>query len=228
MFQEFDQTLSTVTKKDIKTRGLIGAYRAVSLLAVVGLVFSLFTPLMLLSNWFILCPLIGILCGLVGLYQIIASPFDYTGRYFAIAAVCVSLVCGISAGGWGIWRYYFSIPEGYTVIHFLELRIDEKTKQFPPHIVKLAKNKEKIYIDGFMFPGRQMAGIKDFTLVRTVEHCKFCSPEQNPFDMIYIHMQGDLEVKHRRTKVNVGGVLYLNEHFRYGEIPFAIEADYFR
>ncbi len=228
MSQEFDQTLSTVTKKDIKTRGLIGNYRAVSALAVVGLLFSLFTPLMLLSNWFVLCPMIGVLCGLIGLYQVLSSPFDYTGRYFAVAGVILSLLLGLAAGGWSIWRYYFSIPEGYTVVHFLELRPDPETKQFSPRITKLAKDKEKIYIRGFMFPGRQMAGIKDFTLVRTVEHCKFCSPEQNPFDMIYIHMVGEMEVRYRRTAVHVGGILHLNEHFRYGEIPYLIEADCFR
>lgn len=225
---EFDQSLSTVTKKDIRTRGLVGNYRAVSVLAVVGLLFSLFTPLMLLSGWFILCPLIGLLCGLVGLYQVLSSPFDYTGRYFAVTGVILSIILALAAGGWSIWRYYFSIPDGYTPVHFLELRPDEDTKQFSPRIVKLAEEKQKIYIRGFMYPGRQMAGIKNFTLVRTVEHCKFCSPEQNPFDMIYIHMIGEQEVRHRRTAVHIGGVLHLNKRYRVGEIPYMIQADYFR
>ncbi len=228
MSQEFDQTLRTVSKKNIKTRGIIGAYQAVSTLAVVGLLFSLLTPLMLLSNWFLLCPLVGFLCGLFGLYQIFASPFDYTGRYFAIASVSLSLVFGMAAGGWGVWRYYFNVPEGYTVVNFLELQRDEKTKQFSPRVVALAKNKDKVYLTGFMMPGRQMSGITDFTLVRTVAHCKFCQPEQNPFDMIYVHMLHDLEVDYNRNRVHIGGILHLNEDFKHGDIPFTMDADFFR
>lgn len=228
MSQEFDQTLSIVSKEQIESTGVAVGYRAVSVLAVVAFVFSLFTPLMLLSMWFVICPLIGSVCGLIGLYKILSCPFDYTGRPFALAAITVSLLLGLAASAWWVRNYYFSVPDGYTAVNFLELRRDEETNEFPAHIVQLAKEKRKIYIRGYMYPGRQMADIQNFMLVRTVEHCKFCSPEQNPFDMISIHCKGDLRAIFRTKPVHVGGVLHLNEGFRYGELPYHIEADLFR
>ncbi|MDR3197770.1 MAG: hypothetical protein LBU34_07855 [Planctomycetaceae bacterium] len=228
MSQEFDQSLSTVSKEEIGSTGITVGYRAISVLAVIAFVFSLFTPLMLLSNWFVICPLLGAICGLFGLYRILSCPFDYAGRNFALAGIIFSLVLGLAASGWEIWNYYFSIPYGYTVINFLDLRPDSKTNKLPEHIIAIAKEHRKVYLRGFMYPGRQLAGIENFMLVRTVSHCKFCSPEQNPFDMISVHCVGDLKVPFRTRAVHIGGELYVNPEFRYGELPYHIEADLFR
>jgi hypothetical protein len=228
MLQEFDESISTITKEEISGKGITVGYRAVSILAVVAFVLSLFTPLMLLSNWFIIFPLIGAVCGVFGLYNILSCPFDYTGRGFALGGIIFSFLLGITAAGWGTWHYFFSIPYGYTVVHFLELRPDEKTNRLPEHILKLAEEQRKVYIKGYMYPGRQLSGIQNFTLVRTQEHCKFCAPEQNPFDMITVFCTGDLRAQFRTKIVNVGGTLYVNEDFRYGELPYHIEADLFQ
>jgi len=228
MSQEFDESISTITKEEISGRGITVGYRAVSILAVIAFVLSLFTPLMLLSNWFMIFPLIGATCGIFGLYNILSCPFDYTGRGFALGGIIFSFVLGIAAAGWGIYLYYFNVPYGYTQVQFLELRPDEKTNQLPEHILKLAEERRKIYIKGYMYPGRQLSGIQNFMLVRTVEHCKFCSPEQNPFDMISIHCKGDLRAQFRTKIVSIGGELYVNEDYRYGELPYHIEADIFR
>ena len=228
MTQEFDESISTITKEEISGKGITVGYRAVSILAVIAFVLSLFTPLMLLSNWFIIFPLIGAVCGIFGLYNILSCPFDYTGRGFALAGICFSFLLGIAAAGWGIWHYYFSVPYGYTAVQFLELRRDEQTKKLPEHILKLAEEQRKVYIKGYMYPGRQLSGIQNFMLVRTQEHCKFCSPEQNPFDMISVHCTGDLRGTFRTKTVYVGGTLHINEDFRYSELPYHIEADLFR
>lgn len=225
---EFDQTLSTVSKEQMKSSGVTIGYRAISVLAIVAFVFSLFTPLMLLSNWFVLFPLVGAVCGLFGLYNILSCPFDYTGRNFALTGIVFSLVIGVAAAGWGTWNYYFHIPYGYTAVHFLDLRPDPVTNKLPDKILEIGRENRKIYVRGFMYPGRQLSGIRNFMLVRTVEHCKFCSPEQNPFDMISVHCVGDLRVPFRTRAVHVGGELYVNENFRYGELPYHIEADIFR
>ena len=228
MSQEFDESISTITKEEISGRGITVGYKAVSILAVVAFVLSLFTPLMLLSNWFIIFPLIGALCGIFGLYNVLSCPFDYTGRGFALGGIIFSLLLGFGAVAWGVYLYYFNVPYGYTAVLFLELRPDEKTNRLPEHIVKLAEEQRKVYIRGYMYPGRQLSGIQNFMLVRTQEHCKFCTPEQNPFDMISIHCTGELRAQFRTKAVHVGGTLYVNENFRYGELPYHIEADLFR
>ena len=229
MSQEFDESISKITKEEISGRGIAVGYRAVSILAIIAFVLSLFTPLMLLSNWFIIFPMIGAICGIFGLHNILSCPFDYTGRGFALGGIIFSFLLGIGSAGWGIWHYYFSIPYGYTVVQFTELLpVDERSNKLPDHILKLAKEERKIYIKGYMYPGRKSVE-QDFTLVRTQEHCKFCSPQQNPFDMIYVHCLGDLRATYRSTKaIYVGGTLYVNEEFKYGELPYYIEADLVR
>ena len=182
---------------------------------------------MLLSNWFVFFPLIGAVCGIFGLYNILSCPFDYTGRGFALAGIIFSFMLGIAAAGFGVWHYYFSIPYGYTLIQFEELRPDDK-HNIPEHILKFAAEERKVYIKGYMYPDRLLSGIQDFMMVRTKEHCKFCSPVKNPFDMIGVHCTGELRLRYRTTPVSVGGTLYVNPGFRHGELPYLIEADIFR
>ncbi|MDR1923746.1 MAG: hypothetical protein LBQ66_05160 [Planctomycetaceae bacterium] len=227
---EFDQTISKVTDEEIGATGVRVGYRAMSVLAIIAFVFSLCTPLMLLSSWFVLFPIIGAACGVWGLIRILSSPFDYTGRAFAVAGVVVSLVLGVVAGGIGLWQYYYSAPSGYEVLDFLDLRPDADKYKTSPHninpaILELAKDHRKVYVRGFMFPGNQMAGIQDFMMVRLVAHCKFCAPEKNPFDMISVHCSGDLRATYRMNAVHVGGELYFNANYVRGELPFHIEAD---
>ena len=228
MTQEFDESISKITKEEISGRGITVGYRAVSILAVIAFILSLFTPLMLLSNWFIFFPMIGAICGIFGLYNIISCPFDYTGRGFALSGIVFSFVLGIAAAGWGVWLYYFSIPYGYTLVHFSELRADDN--KVPERILQLASEHRKVFIKGYMYPGRQLSGIQNFTLVRSAEHCKFCTTQLNPFDMINVHCKGVLRATHRHNRtVNVGGELFIDEEFsRLGGTPYYIEADLFR
>jgi len=228
MTQEFDKSISTITKEEITGRGITVGYRAVSILAVVAFILSLFTPLMLLSNWFIIFPLIGAICGVFGLYNILSCPFDYTGRGFALGGIVFSFLLGIAAAGWGVYLYYFNIPYGYTAVTFQDLRPDERTNRLPEPIVKLAAEQRKVYIRGFMYPGRQLSGIQNFVLVRTQDHCKYCMTQLKPHDMINVHCTGDLRAQFRTKAVHVGGVLYINENPRFGEPLYLIDADLFR
>ena len=226
--QEFDQSISTITKEEISGRGITVGYRAVSFLAVIAFVLSLFTPLMLLSNWFFIFPLLGALCGVFGLYNILSCPFDYTGRGFAMTGIICSFVLGIAAAGWGVYIYYFNVPFGYTQVQFLEMRPDERTNRIPEHIERLVQEQRKVYIRGYMHPGRQLSGIQSFTLVRSAEHCNWCRTQLNPYDMISVYFPGDVRATFRTQAVHIGGLLYIVEDRRHGEPAFRIEADLFR
>ena len=230
MTQEFDGSISKITKEEISGRGITVGYRAVSILAVIAFILSLFTPLMLLSNWFIIFPLIGAICGVFGLYNILSCPFDYTGRSFALTGIIFSFVLGIASAGWGVWIYYFNIPYGYTLVHFSELRPDESTGRLSERVVRLAEERRKVFIKGYMYPGRQLSGIQNFTLVRSTEHCKFCTTQLSPYDMVTVHCTGSLRATHRHNRmVSVGGELFVSEQFnRLGGTPYHIEADLFR
>ena len=228
MTQEFDQTISTISKEKISGRGITVGYRAVSFLAVIAFILSLFTPLMLLSNWFFIFPLVGAICGAFGLYNILSCPFDYTGRGFALSGIIFSFVLGIASAGWGIYLYYFNIPYGYTAVHFLELRPDEGTNRMPERIERIIEEQRKVYITGCMYPGRQLSGIQSFVLVRSKEHCAFCRTQLNPYDMISVYFPGELRAQFRTTAVHIGGQLYAIENRRHGEPAYHIDADLFR
>ena len=227
MSQEFDESISKITKEEISGRGITVGYRAVSVLAVIAFILSLLTPLMLLSNWFIIFPLIGAICGAFGLYNILSCPFDYTGRGFALGGIIFSFVLGIAAAGWGVYLYYFNIPYGYTAVNFQELQPDERGR-LSERVVKLAEDKRKVYIKGYMYPGRQLSGIQSFTMVRSQEHCKFCQTQISSHDKIGVFCLGDLRATFRTKSVHIGGVLYINEDIRYGDPAYFIEADLFR
>jgi len=231
MSQEFDESISKITKEEISGRGITVGYRAVSVLAVIAFILSLFTPLMLLSNWFIVFPLVGALCGIFGLYNIVSCPFDYTGRGFALTGIIFSFVLGIAAASWGIYLYYFSIPYGYTLIHYSELRPDESGK-LSERILKIEEERRKVFIKGYIHPMsvRQLSGIQSFMLVRSAEHCKFCTSQLNPHDFITVYCTGSIRATYRHNKtVSVGGELFIDQGYnRLGGTPYHIEADLFR
>ena len=82
-----------------------------------------------------------------------------------------------------------------------------------------------------MYPTQQNAGIENFTLVRTLGHCQFCSPGTNPADMIAVQMERGQSVKYKANKsVSVGGILTVDPDWRkrQGSIPYSIKASVFR
>ena len=114
------------------------------------------------------------------------------------------------------------------MIHFAELRSDDN--EVPERIKKLSEERRKVFIKGYMYPGRQLSGIENFTLVRSAEHCKFCTTQLSPFDMITVHCKGSLRATHRQNRtVSIGGELFINKQYnRFGGTPYHIEADLFR
>ncbi|MDD3588328.1 MAG: DUF3299 domain-containing protein, partial [Thermoguttaceae bacterium] len=136
-------------------------------------------------------------------------------------------VIGISAGIWQTWLYYHTAPSGYLVVNFDDMGINPKTGKIPDHIAEL--DNRKIYVRGYMYPTNRQSGIEDFTMVRTLAHCKFCSPGTNPADMIAVELEKGMAVNFRANKpVFVGGILHVDTNFKSGEIPYSIEANIFR
>lgn len=228
MSQEFDQTIEGTSYESMRRAAGKRYYRLLNTLAVLAVVGGLLSPFLFISWWFLCFPLFGLACGGFALWNMLNAPEETTGFPFAIGGIVLCLLFALAGGGWQIWSYYGMVPKGYQLVNFDDMRLDPKTGKLPPEIVKLGKERRKIFLKGYMYQGRQLQGIKDFVLVRTLEHCKFCSPQQNPTDMIDVHLVGDLKVAYRIRPVRVGGILYVNENFAYGELPYYIEADVFR
>jgi hypothetical protein len=90
---------------------------------------------------------------------------------------------------------------------------------------------KRVFIKGYIYPGRQTIGLKKFILVPSQSHCKFCSSQLKSTEMIDVKLEGDLKIDYRRQLVRVGGKLTVNkaEASRpLGGFPYVLDADYVR
>lgn len=204
----------TVDYKQIATLG-VGALVA----AIVSILGFFWTP-------FILVAVAGVVLGVLGLRKIARAPEEIGGFALTSTATALSVLLAISTTCWRVYSFYHNAPPGYEIVAFDSMALT-KDNEAPPEI--LALNGRRVYVEGYMYPTKRHAGITDFTLVRTLGHCQYCNPGTNPADMIAVSMERGREVNYRANKITgVGGVLYVNENFRPGELPYSMKADVFR
>ncbi|MDR1492748.1 MAG: hypothetical protein LBT05_08505 [Planctomycetaceae bacterium] len=227
MSSDFDKTLTGVGYKGLRTRTGLRRYLKVNGVALVSILLGLIGVATFFTLQVVFVPIIGLLLGLWALYRRLDSPKEVGGFYFAIAGIGISCVMAFGGTGYGLWNYFFSVPRGYTAVDFAEMALTKDGK-VPEKIAELGRQNKKVFIKGYMYQDRKRSGIVDFIMVRTVEHCKYCSPFQNPADMIDVSLVNGRKVNYRTTPIRVGGTLYVNENFAYGEMPYHIEADEFR
>ncbi|MDR1959269.1 MAG: hypothetical protein LBQ54_09565 [Planctomycetaceae bacterium] len=226
---DFDETLRHPDVAEMKTRESGRKYRGINPVSVIALTVSVVSPVTFLNWRFFPVPLIAVLLGGISLKKILDSPRELSGTAFSYAAVIISVCLGMSFAVWNYRTDMKSTPAGYVAVRFAEMQHNHQTQKLPEKIVALGKEKRKIYVQGYMYQGRQRSGLKDFILVRTVAHCKFCSARQNPTDMIDVHLSGGKTVSYRAGPVYVGGVLHVDETaMSRGELPYYIEADVIR
>jgi hypothetical protein len=83
---------------------------------------------------------------------------------------------------------------------------------------------QRVFIRGFIYPGRQTQGIKEFVLVPTLGHCSFCFTQLRPTDFVRVRLVGDLTVDYTSTEIGVGGRLRVDR--LSAQAPYALEADH--
>ena len=203
-------------------------YKQIATLGVESLVAAIFGILGFFWKPFIIASLLGIVLGVLAKRKIMRAPDEISGGTLTTVALALSVVLCVTSLGWQVYAFYNSAPPGYAVVPFDNMALD-KDGNVAEDI--LALDGHKVYIEGYMYPTKQHAGIENFTLVRTVGHCKFCSPGTNPADMIGVTMERGQTVKFRANKlVAVGGVLSVNPDFKNqpGMIPYTMKASVFR
>lgn len=206
-------------------------YRAVSKLAVLSLTLGVLSISTVLSWYLSAIPVLGIVLAWLALRRISDFPSELTGK--GLAWVGLGLSVGLWAFGGGCLAYsqMKEHPHGYTWISFADLQPDRDDPQvkIPPDIYELQG--KKVYLKGFMYPGRQNVGIKQFILVPTIGHCAFCTRKLKSTEMIYVTLAGDLSTRYRTSKVGFGGKLEIDSaqaNRPFGGLPYRLEADYVR
>jgi hypothetical protein len=82
----------------------MAGYRALSGLAIAGLLLGIVTPLALLTPWLWILPLAGLILSASGLRRIARDPTALTGRKMAWTGLLISLVVAVAAPT--DWLYY--------------------------------------------------------------------------------------------------------------------------
>ena len=205
-------------------------YRAVSPLAVISVILGA-ASIVLFFHWtMVVVPLAGLICGWRALRRIDSSE-DMTGVNVAVAGMALSAVMGGLGGMLLVLTGRYEVPMGYRAISFSDLQPDlnDREQLLPPLVDKLEG--ERVFIRGFIYPGRQASGLKQFIFVPSVSHCNFCSQQLRSTEMIMVKMGGDLTAEYTTRLTRVGGRLKVDREAakeRFGSMPYTIECDYVR
>ncbi|MHB1035683.1 MAG: DUF4190 domain-containing protein [Pirellulales bacterium] len=198
-------------------------YRALSRSAVASLILGGLSFLALLHWAMGLVPVTGVLLGLVGYGQVRRNAEELTGRGFAAAGLSLSVL--FLFGGWARLGYLYvaEVPEGYRRISYADLQQDPAFpgQEIPPAAMELEG--QRVFIKGYVYPGPQQTGIKQFVLCRDNGTCCFGGALPKLNDMVLVTLVDPLRLEYstrlhrlagtfhaRRSQAvdNLGGVLY--------------------
>jgi hypothetical protein len=202
-------------------------YRALSAAAVVSLVFGVLSLLTLFDWLLAIVPAVGIAVGWLAQRRIRETREELTGLGLARAGMGLSLAFWVLGYGWLISARVQEVPFGYQRVTYemLQPNRDAPGGEIPTDIYKLQD--KKVFVKGYMAPGRQLTGLRQFVLCPAIPNCPFCTPNPKPTEMIHVKLTGDLEAEYTTHLVRLGGKLTVDPESRNG-IPYAVEADYLR
>lgn len=197
-------------------------YRALAGVAIAAAALALLSPLAFIDWWLAVVPILGIVLGSVALRDIARRPTALTGRPLAIVAMLVS--AAMLAGG--LCRlalvYAAELPTGFERLSYAELQPLPGDPADAVPETALAANGRDVLLKGYMYPGKQTQGIRQFLLVRDQGDCCFGG---NPkiTDRVLVHIAdpagiefsprlkkiaGRFHVRPVGTDALAGGVLY--------------------
>ena len=211
-------------------------YRSLTAESVGSLILGFLSILTFISMLFVIFPVMGIVLGVTAIRKILRATQELEGLAIASAGVGLSALLAIAGTTYQFYIAQYEVPAGYVEIDFSMLADDPKTGRIPEQIAALTPRMDEqgntsytpVFIEGYMFPTKQMTDIKSFMLVPSVEQNKFGSPTRNPTEMVDVSLLGDLRVSYRSTPVKVGGMLHINSDPKLGETPYLLNADVFR
>jgi len=204
-----------------------GRYRTVSPLAVASVIFGLLSIVTVLHWSLGVVPAIGILLGWLALRWIKKAPEERTGRWLAIIGLLLSLAMWTFGYGRLLFAQVQEVPYGYERLSYEMLQPDPDVanQKVPPEVFDLQD--KKVFIKGYISPGRQQLGLKRFIVCPAIPDCPFCTPNPKPTEMVRVTLQGDLRTDYTTNLIRLGGKFSVDPNSPTG-MPYGIEADYLR
>ena len=153
--------------------GVAEDYRALSGVAIAAAALALLGPLAFVDWWLAVVPILGMVLGSVALRDIARRPEALTGRPLAIGAILVSAAALLGGLSRLAMVYAGELPEGFVRLSYAELQpLPGDPADAVPDTARAADGRD-VLLKGYMYPGKQTQGIRQFLLVRDQGDCCF-------------------------------------------------------
>src|SRR4051812_31522270 len=183
-------------------------YRALSTAAVASLILGLLSWLAILDWMLIVVPVVGTALGTYALTSVRRHRDEVTGEKLARTGLILSVLFLVLGPSWLTYEYLTEVPDGYDRISYSDLQPDPEQagQQVPPSALDLEG--KRVFIKGYVYPGREKDGIRQFLLVRDQGDCCFGG---NPkiTDRIQVTLAGPLRVSYQTRLFKVGGKFHV-------------------
>ena len=139
----------------------------------------------------------------------------------------MSILFGTLGYGWLIFDRLREVPPGYQRIAYETLQPDPDVRgeRIPPAVFDLQG--KKVFVEGYMLPGRFPSQLKRFILCPRISNCDFCTPDPKPTEMILVALEGDLVTDYTIYLVRLGGTFEVEPN-PLNDLPYRMKVDYLR
>jgi len=177
-------------------------YRALGGVTIAAAVLALLSPLAFVDWWLLVVPVLAVVLGFVGWRDIVARPDALAGKPLAVGAMLV----GIALLASGVWYqatiYARELPPGFERLNYAALQPGEgePANMIPESAVKM--DGRDVLLKGYMYPGKQQRGIRQFLLVRDQGDCCFGgNPKITDRVLVQIADKGGIDFTARMRKI---------------------------
>ena len=154
-------------------------YRAISIAAVVALVFGLMSLFALLGviwdapSTILSIPILGSIIGLLAVRKLKRQSSELTGMPVAVVGAVLSLIGLICGAAYSQYRYSTEVPDGYERISFLSLEPVMSRPELPVSPESLALQGKKVFVKGYVLSDDKGVALKNFAIVPDLGDCCF-------------------------------------------------------
>lgn len=206
-------------------------YRRTSPFAVACLIFGVISLFGLATvqdvgaRFYVALPAFGLLLGWRAFSAM--KRYNEGGKVAARIGIGVCAVCLAAAFPLQKYLDWNEVPPGYTRIGY-EILQDAGNGPIPD--TAKALDGQRVYIKGFVYPGRRTTGIKEFVLCRDNGSCCFGGqPKLN--DMIQVTLKEPLTLDYDTTMRQLAGTFRVQPTASkegVGQVLYQLEADFLR
>jgi hypothetical protein len=155
---------------------------------------------------------------------------ELTGLPLAKAGLALSVVSLVGGFGWLSYELATECPDGYDPISYSSLQPgpDDPADRIPPSALDL--DGKRIFIKGYVYPGKQTDGIETFLLCRDRGECCF-GGDPKITDRILVQIVGPQRLTYKPTLQRVAGTFHVQPGTAVdagGAVLYRLEADYLK